>query len=320
MIPTSLKDKNRRIFKTIFETITYYVFHAVLFVSLGTFFLAGIFLLNPILFSQLTAYKSGPMPRSKDIEAVSGLYGPGAYIAWVLCTISAIINSSKSHSSKLSPDLIASFIYSTASTYWYYGRFIWFQPKGLDLLEDCSIQAGAFLFNVATLFHGLGIILTREAQNPPWVIITFLDIMHESLSPMVLGTEWLGLICLLLWWGFIFGMVFTPRHWWKLWMSLLIPPLHFILLEIPRTRHFTTSTFILPKTGSKITDLDQLVSLISGVTVVIYQWELWNLARIGRKLQTKFRQHLRQSDSIQMEANIRDSREPSDDHRDRGAP
>ncbi|PVF90786.1 hypothetical protein CPB86DRAFT_830855 [Serendipita vermifera] len=134
-----------------------------------------------------------PNPRSRDIEVVSGLYGPGAYIAWVLCTISAIIGTStKPDPSKVYTDLIASFIYSTVSTYWVNGRYAWFYPKGVDILEDCSLQAGSFVFNVSAFLHDLGFLLCTEGQRVFCVPMIICDLYWANLSPMASGDTRLG--------------------------------------------------------------------------------------------------------------------------------
>ncbi|PVF92682.1 hypothetical protein CPB86DRAFT_819444, partial [Serendipita vermifera] len=130
-------------------------------IGLSTIFTVGMMTIpNPMLIGMFWYPFLPSIPQSKDIAEVPRFYGPGAYIAWVFCTVSAIIGSATRRPSKLrlSPDQIASYVYSAASMYWNYGRILWYSLKELDLIEDPSVQAASFVFNVSALLHGLGLI------------------------------------------------------------------------------------------------------------------------------------------------------------------
>ncbi|PVF94142.1 hypothetical protein CPB86DRAFT_62690 [Serendipita vermifera] len=278
---------------------------------LGVLFYALIFtvaiLLNPLYFAIFKENKSSPIPRSREVEAVSGLYGPGTYAAWVLCTVSAIISSATAspHSSILSSDQVASFIYSRASKYWYYGRVLWYSPKDLDLIQDCSIQAASFIFNVSTLLHGFGLIFSTEAKRRPWLLIVLWDTWLWLFSPMNLSAERSALmhyIAIPVVSAAIVGIAYKIKPApWKLAPFLLLP---FVLLEAPRTQFFITPLLILPKSGSSFTDLDQLVSLITAIAVVIYQWELWNLPKFTRKARTRLERRPIRTKSMRLEFGV----------------
>jgi hypothetical protein len=260
---------------------------------------------NPLVLIGFMRGSSLPMPRSQDIEAVSGLYGPGTYIAWVLCTISAIIGSATKDppSRGLSPDQIASFIYSISTMYWYYGRIVWYRPWGLDLIQDHSVQAASFVLNVSTLFHGLGFILSSERKKKPWLFFVVWDAWLACISPMIL-VDIPSLLLVVTVFPMLQSLVPTFMILFRLspWKLVLLSLLPFTLLEAVRCQFSTTSLLIMPKTASSLTDLDQFVSLITALILVVYQWRLWNLADIAHKLRRRFGRNPTRSNSIQLEA------------------
>ncbi|PVF92681.1 hypothetical protein CPB86DRAFT_819443 [Serendipita vermifera] len=210
----------------------------------------------------------------------------------------------------LSADQIASFIYSTASTYWYLGRILWYRPKGLDIIEDYSVQAASSVCNVSLLLYSLVFIFSIERRQAIWGLFLIWNVRQQSLSPISfvnrssLGTNLVNMLILLLFLLFILiGRPTTPR--WKLAPCLIVP---FILLEAVRSQFFTQQWSILPRSAAKLTDLDQIVSLSTAAVVVVYQWELWNLPRIARQLRMKFRRSLTRRNSIQLEENIPEPR------------
>jgi hypothetical protein len=246
------------------------------------------------------------VPRNMEREGVSGVYGPGAYTAWILCTTSAIISSAaKSSSSKLSPDQIASFLYSTFSMYWYHIRCSWYGRESLDLVQDYSVQAASFVFNVSTLLHSLGCVLSTEEKNGPWIVLLIWDTWILCTCPMALINRASSAIHVLII-PIVFILIFyikakiTP-HPWKLVPFLLVP---FGLLEAVRCQFSSTRIFIIPKTGSSITDLDQLVSLVTTIVVIVYEWRLWDLQGVARKLRKFLRRSPIRSNSTQLEASV----------------
>ncbi|PVF95426.1 hypothetical protein CPB86DRAFT_592710 [Serendipita vermifera] len=231
-------------------------------------------------------------PPSGDIADVSGLYGPGTYWAWVLCTISAIVSSSiKGHSSSIiSPDQIVSFVYSTFSTYGYYIRVVWYGLEGHTLLQDHSAQAAAFVLHMSTLFHALGAIFSTEDKEGPWLALVVWDYWLLWISPMMtidlhsrLITSIATPIVFLCF--FLVAGAYRSSPWRVAPSSLLL----FIFLEAVRTQYFVTHSFcVSPKTTYSLTDLDQLVSLASAIAVMIHQWELWNPPKVLQRLKRNF--------------------------------
>jgi hypothetical protein len=261
---------------------------------------------NPTLLALCLQIGSPPLPRPQNdgIEAVSGLYGPGAYIAWTLCTISAIISSATHNhpSTMFSPDQIVSFLYSAFSTYWYYCRVFWYETKSLDFMQNYPVQAGAFVFNVSTLFYGFGITFSVRKKRSPWFYFLIWEYWLGAHSPPA-RTGGLRLIPIHLF-SFILTMpigffVQLPEPHPRVLIPLFL--LEFALLEAIRCQLSTKWILVIPRAASSITDLDQLVSLITAIVLVAYQWELWNLPTIAHKLHTRLRQDPTSGNSIRLE-------------------
>jgi hypothetical protein len=259
---------------------------------------------NPLL---LTPYMSKERPQapSGELEEVPGLYGPGAYWAWVLCTISAIISSAtEGHSSSaLSPDQIASFIYSICSMYWYHGRVAWYGLHGPVILKDHSIQAASFVLNACSVLHILGAIFSIKKKRTPWIVLIIWELYLLFLSPMMeisrttiaVHGYFFPVLCLVC---AVIAFVFHPWYW----ATTLVSLIPFIWMEALRTQWFSTYSFqISPKTTYEITDLDQMVSLLSATAVVVYQWKLWRPSAVIRRLRTAFRRNTTRNSSNRLE-------------------
>jgi hypothetical protein len=252
-----------------------------------------------------TSIQPSSITPGREVDQVSGLYGPGAYSAWVLSTISAIISSATedNSSSSISTDQLASFLYSTCSMYWYHGRLARYRLTiGPDIIQDYSVQAASFVFNVSTLFHSLGCIFSTEQKRFPWLIIVLWDAWLSWICPMMFTSPVSLAIHLL-----ILPFILVLLIWFKTTrnpnirkLALLFLP--FALLEAVRCQFSTTRILIIPKTTSKLFDLDQLVSLITVMVVIAYQWELWNVPKVARKLRTRFGRTLVRRHSLQLEA------------------
>ncbi|PVF92824.1 hypothetical protein CPB86DRAFT_158067 [Serendipita vermifera] len=274
----------------------------IFFPILSTLF---IFVANPRSFGFFLDHKR-PQPLSGEAENVSGLYGPGAYWAWVLCTISAVLSSSAKgdSSSRFSPDQIASFIYSTFSIYSYYIRVAWYGLNGPALLQDQSIQAASFILHISSLFHGLGAIFSIENKRVLWRVFVAWDFWLLWTSPMTtVDSRSLVLIAAVLPIAYccIVCIIVIYKPWpWKIGPFLLLP---FILLEAIRTQYFVAYSFLMsPKTTCKLTDLDQLVSLMSAIVVITYQWGLWKPLTVFQRLRASFRRSPVRSRSIYLES------------------
>ncbi|PVF90944.1 hypothetical protein CPB86DRAFT_830805 [Serendipita vermifera] len=141
---------------------------------------------NPFLLIWFFGKQS--QPPNGEVENVSGLYGPGAYWAWVLCTISAILSSTMEDHFIISADHLISFLYSTVSVYWYYIRVAWYGLRGHALLQDHSVQAAAFTLHISSLLHALGAIFSSRDKNGPWILFVAWDCWLLWISPMLTVT------------------------------------------------------------------------------------------------------------------------------------
>ncbi|PVF95427.1 hypothetical protein CPB86DRAFT_592712 [Serendipita vermifera] len=207
-------------------------------------------------------------PPSGDIADVPGLYGPGTYWAWVLCTISALLSPSvKGHSSSvITPDQVVSLVYSTFSTYWYYIRAAWYGLEGPILLRDHSAQAAAFTLNIMTLFHTLGAIFSPEDKQAPWLILVVWDCWLLWGGPMMsmdLHSKMLQMIGIPIVFLYFFLVIeANPSSPWKVAPSSLLlfvswkrsgrnilSPIHFVFhpkLHIPLLSWINWSLWSLP--------------------------------------------------------------------------
>ncbi|PVF94139.1 hypothetical protein CPB86DRAFT_818216 [Serendipita vermifera] len=150
---------------------------------------------------------------------------------------------------------------------------------------------------MSTLFHTLGLLLSDETKRDPWFYMIYWDLWLAWLSPMTFtDVPWavIGIFNVIL-----FDMTIPFNS-----SVARLPPiflyLHILFLESLRTRLFTTSLIILPQTASKLTDLDQFVSLMTGVAIMAYQWELWNPPQFIRKVRMKSLQNLRLRNLVEL--------------------
>jgi hypothetical protein len=298
MVAVTLRKRIERVNECLFMTISLLV--------LCILTMLVIYAATPSAIRHIAGQILSPIHRENGIEGVSGLYGPGAYSAWVFCTTSAIIGSAvKTGSSKLSPDQIASFLYSTFSMYWYHIRCSWYQQQSSELVQDYSVQAASFVFNISTLFHSLGCIFSTEENNGAWILFLIWDTWILWACPMAFlnGTsEAIHMLII----PIVFMLIFylkaniRPRPW-KLVPFLLLP---FGLLEVVRCQFSSTWIFVIPKTGSSLTDLDQLVSLVTAIVVTVYEWRLWDLQGVARKIRKGLQRTPTRSNSTQLEASV----------------
>jgi hypothetical protein len=292
-----------RILVTPFAVISALVLSALV----KSMIILSIFASSPLIYMVTIGGGTSPTHQDTKIGEVSGLYGPGAYIAWVLCTISAIIGSATKHDSPLllSSDQIASFLYSTCSLYWSYCHGLRYQPEGRKFIQDPSVQAASFVFNVSALLHGIGLLFSTEEKRAPWVYLVIWDGWLCFFSPIaflsggLFLTHILGLYTQIISLGPVFTPI-KPPSW--LTSTFLLGP--FSLLEIGR-RHLSDSPIdYIPRTTSSLTDLDQFVALVTAIVALVYQWRIWDFPPIRDRLQGAFRQTPTRGNSIQLEESL----------------
>jgi hypothetical protein len=278
----------------------------VVLVSGGAALVIGliVILANPIYLFGFFDWSSPQAPPNTELASVSGFYGPGTYWAWVLCTISAIVSSSTdSNTSPISADQIASFIYFISSMYGNGGRIARCQfPLHDNLLQDPSFQAASLVLNTAISLYGLGATFSTERKRIPWVVFAVWSLLVLFLSPMAhldTSLQWAYVFIILAMYCPIGVGAMLTEHSWIILPFLLMP---FLLLEMVKAYSLGIDpTFITPRTTSKITDMDQIASVLTAIGVIIYQWELWNVPNVIRHIRTRFRRNPVRSNSIQLE-------------------
>jgi hypothetical protein len=263
-----------------------------LFIALGQILL--VFAANPLLLIGFSDYLPSRPTPSTDISSVSGFYGPGAYWAWFICTISAVVGSTtKSHppSPVLSLDQVASFIYSTYSTYWYYIRVLYYGLYGSNILRDPSVQAASLVLNMSALLHALGVMVSVEEKRIPWVLFAAWDILLLFFSPTMSVHLFSALLHLTIPLMF-YILAIVSEKFQIYWTTRSFPFLIFILLEGVKAHYFGTYSFTFtPKTASKITDMDQMVSFMTAIAGVVYQWQLWSVPSLVQRLRIRSQQN-----------------------------
>jgi hypothetical protein len=159
----------------------------------------------------------------------------------------------------------------------------------MDFIQDYSIQAASLVFNVSAFFHGFGFVFSTDRKRIPWFLFVAWDTWLWLVSPLTFLTIFsiaVHLLMLPLLVSSISGIAKSIKPSpWKLATLLLLP---FSLLEAVRYQVFVTPLFIMPKTTSSLADLDQFVSLMTAIVVVVYQWKLWHLLEVLHKLRTRF--------------------------------
>jgi hypothetical protein len=271
---------------------------------LGILWVSFAVVANPIFLGVIWGDFRPKTPPTTELASVSGFYGPGAYWAWVLCTISAIVGSikGKDTSPMLSSDQVASFIYSASSMYWYHARVVWYRLDGPNLLQDPSVQAASLVLNVSLLLHGFGALFSAKRKRIPWLVILVWDawflllspIMSVGLFPIIAHCGIFPLVC-----GIVFQNVDKIHHPLKI---APLPLMLFILFEAVKANNLGIHYIVFtPRTTSHLTDMDQLVSLVTVIGVTLYQWELWNVPRVVRLLRTHLRRNPFKVNSVYLE-------------------
>lgn len=260
---------------------------------------------NPLWLVLITQSASpSKVPPDVEISSVSGFYGPGTYWAWVICTLSAVVGSTiDTHSSSvLSTDQIVSYIYSTFSVYWCYLRIVRYGLFGPNIFQDLSVQAASLVLNVSSLFHGLGAVLGISEKKKPWVLFACWDLWLLTFSPAMTANTfsiWLHSSIS------IVGLViaFIEPNYRRSWKVVILLLATFVLLEGTKAHHPGTYPFsFTPKTTSNLTDMDQMVSLVTAIAVVIYQWQLWNVPGVVQRFREHFQRKLPPQDSNLLDA------------------
>jgi hypothetical protein len=81
-----------------------------------------------------------------------------------------------------------------------------------------------------------------------------------------------------------------------------LPLMLFILFEAVKANNLGIHSIVFtPRTASHLTDMDQLVSLVTVIGVTLHQWKLWNVPRVIRLLRTPLRPNPFRGKSVYLE-------------------
>jgi hypothetical protein len=245
-----------------------------------------------------------PQPCT-SIEDVSGFYGPGVYWAWILTMISSAFSCfPRDKRGGIPLDFITACLYALASM----GDVQLRVCTGCNLKSDLQAQAGLHIAFVALLIGKFTFILsqwTLEKQQPDhreivhvlWrsrmfqVWAAFLLVIAAQI--LLLTHSILGimdsLVTDLLITFFMSLFIFGPHTVPKLLSFIYI----WVFLGGPHGRHLRTEPFLWPifspRTGAKITDMDQIISLGTTIVALSIQWKVWSRSLEGFSI---MRRHL----------------------------
>lgn len=221
------------------------------------------------------------------VENVSGLYGPGAYWAWILTTISAMFTTFSADQDKIvSIDFIGSFLYALAAI----------GDLQLRVCLEChadnrdlQYKASLHIMGVSNLFCLLALVL-GELRYSTTVLASYQWQLWKAfqLAPYFQVTLWL-------YW------VATGNISWTLVFSTFhISPLGWLRTSnrgdggLRCIRYGYISVFILscvtgqepvgklsglpffpPLSGAKLSDMDQALTLVTAILALTVQWKAW---------------------------------------------
>lgn len=271
-------------------------------------FLGFYHLLGAIIFRGITE------EADPDISQVSGLYGPGAYGAWLLTIASATINvilESRTPSANpptFSTHFILSTLYLAVSSIRFYRRALAISFATHLLAKDATCQAAMHVCYVAIPFFAVCIVNSKQASRYVWMAAyigvgawalpliwgdkEYITLDYRELAFQGLFTAWHFIAV------YVLDLIETSHQQFK---SLFTPGfiiIHYILLEVGGRRPLSLSPRSLtPSTESKLFDLDQLACLLITIITLAYQWKIWRhdnpVARLWNRKAQKEILHIR---------------------------
>jgi hypothetical protein len=229
--------------------------------------------------------------HSVAIEDISGFYGPGAYWAWVITTISAMASTlSAGRAETVSFDFIGSSLYTLASLGDLQLRAcqncdqkIEFQLKAsLQVISASSILSFVTLIT-GELWHKDNNTVFSSGQWQLWKALILVPLMQGSLwafwwinhtdYPLSLQPVLFIVSCSIVWglWHMFRGNAFqrTIRYSYALMVAHGLG-----LFDYSKGSSFTRPTFS-PLSGAKLSDMDQALTLATTTLVMMIQWKPW---------------------------------------------
>jgi hypothetical protein len=209
----------------------------------------------------------------RSIDGVSGFYGPGAYGAWVLSMISAICGAyseySEGKAGPVSADLIAVSVGVLVAIVDLQLRLCYTCGVGLD---DFQALAALHVLIIAPFFLA---IISGLSMKRYWMVL-FLVVIIQLLvgvpTALVGGSEKLFKWVVIL----LINMLCLGAP--AIYFLFSSHALAFVLIYMGTysgARLFPET--LVPQTGSKISDMDQVVTLATAIVALAVQWKIWRL-------------------------------------------
>lgn len=254
------------------------------------------------------------MEPNLDLSNVSGLYGPGAYWAWVMGTTSALIGAVSDSEEVVqkfpfvSLDFVISMLYVIATSFDFLRRAYLISLGEQLVRADVECQAAMHVCYMALPFLIIAITVSNRTLRHIWTAAYLLGGAYAV--PMIWGAldkkpgdyeywfEGLYSVWQLLAYAILIPIDQAPPRVKRIFIPVFLF-LHLCIFEYSerRPRSFAPISFFTPISGSKITDLDQAVSLISAAFALAFQW--W---RYPRRLFQKKRPEPVRSTSLLVES------------------
>jgi hypothetical protein len=232
-----------------------------------------------------------PQPCT-TVESISGFYGPGAYWAWILTTISAIASTLSAGGEKdFSIDFVGSSLYVLAAMGDLQLRACLKCDPQFDFQVKASLQVISMSSILCLLALSTGEFWRKGDSTGPsrrwqlWQALLFFPflqaalwiawIMKHSISVTLVifmvvcfagGGMWLVLEENVYWRTIRHGYLCLVAHMlavfeWSDQVSLLTRPT------------------LIPLSGAKLSDMDQVLTLMATLLVMMVQWKVWPRAQ-----------------------------------------
>jgi len=269
------------------------------------------FTLKPLTDQIFETYTSSDRP-----EAVSGLYGPGAYVSWILVLLSSIVATFVSpphepdqHRVRIDADILATNIYAiVASVDLLHRHYLSFLSRlGASIAASERIVWNALIFSLAIIGPNRGGTLNNrlKLQYIALWIFTVSEIQTRTPSFPDLGVMYRSNM----WKSLPMGLLLSLRHAatttaplaiYYRWSAAIPSRLFKLLAAVVFFFCFTYGQILfhnywlflpisvdgivtwrfrvlLPPARSDLRDLDQLAPLITSAFILLWQWKLWKL-------------------------------------------
>jgi hypothetical protein len=239
----------------------------------------------------LVRFRWRPQPCT-TVESISGFYGPGAYWAWILTTISAIASTLSAGGEKeLSIDFVSSSLYTLVAM----GDLQLRACVKCDPQFDFQVKASLQVISMSSILCFLALLvgeIWRKGDNTGpssgrwqlWKALLFFPFLQAALwvswiikhSISVL----LGIFMVVCFAGGGMWLVLQENVAWRIIRHSYLCLIAHMLAAFQwsdQTSLLTRPTLI-PLSGAKLSDMDQVLTLVAAILVMIVQWKVGSRA------------------------------------------